>query len=453
MSQLVLKRKKNSTLSRANGRTVFFIALAFIASIIGQFLVRIENDALILIGGVLTIAFFVLLGVATWSFRKQMRDTQALRDAQWHEPGPKAVYLRTFDSDKSVAYRNPFWSWWTRFFLGPLAEIVDPAFIRAELFVTRVLEPYIVTIQVGGKDPSGARINLPTGDETWWRVVADITDRCNMVVILPMLARKGATLHGKSTMWELRHLMETGKLGKTALLMPPGRLFRTNRMRTGWTLAQERARAHGLALPDYDPSGAVLLFARQGGVWRESARYTRVSGPKKRRFGQALLDALLSLSEDTGFGLLDTSRERAPDQAARPSPAVAPAAGPAGSPRLFTPPSEFVRGGPAHGLVFDGLGEGGRRVRFTISPQEILFAAVIGRSTSEGVFTIEDGLVSRRHARIGWARQAFTIEDLGSTNGTSVNGARLAANVAHPLKPGDVVRLGRLDLTVSAAAP
>jgi hypothetical protein len=52
--------------------------------------------------------------------------------------------------------------------------------------------------------------------------------------------------------------------------------------------------------------------------------------------------------------------------------------------------------------------------------------------------------VSRRHARIQWFKSEFTIEDLGSTNGTFVNrGARLLPGNKQTLKNGDEIIVGK----------
>jgi DNA-binding winged helix-turn-helix (wHTH) protein len=53
---------------------------------------------------------------------------------------------------------------------------------------------------------------------------------------------------------------------------------------------------------------------------------------------------------------------------------------------------------------------------------------------------IDGTTVSRRHARITVAQGAVTIEDLDSTNGTHVNGARISAPTR--LAPGDEFALG-----------
>lgn len=60
--------------------------------------------------------------------------------------------------------------------------------------------------------------------------------------------------------------------------------------------------------------------------------------------------------------------------------------------------------------------------------------------------TIDDPLVSRRHARVRLVDGALEIEDLGSLNGTWVNGERIAA--PRRLVAGDVVACGGTSMTV-----
>jgi pSer/pThr/pTyr-binding forkhead associated (FHA) protein len=59
-----------------------------------------------------------------------------------------------------------------------------------------------------------------------------------------------------------------------------------------------------------------------------------------------------------------------------------------------------------------------------------------------------DGGVSRRHARIHRQRMQFFIEDLGSANGTFLNGQRLTPYLPHPLHDKDEVQLGRIKAQV-----
>ncbi|HET91743.1 MAG TPA: FHA domain-containing protein [Chloroflexi bacterium] len=53
---------------------------------------------------------------------------------------------------------------------------------------------------------------------------------------------------------------------------------------------------------------------------------------------------------------------------------------------------------------------------------------------------ISDPQISRQHARITRRGRSFVIEDMGSTNGTFVNGMRLTS--PHTLAPGDIIGLG-----------
>lgn len=63
----------------------------------------------------------------------------------------------------------------------------------------------------------------------------------------------------------------------------------------------------------------------------------------------------------------------------------------------------------------------------------------IGRDSANTI-QINDAEISRRHARLQFQGGKYLIEDAGSTNGTHVNGQRLAA--PYVLKPGDVVSFG-----------
>jgi pSer/pThr/pTyr-binding forkhead associated (FHA) protein len=63
----------------------------------------------------------------------------------------------------------------------------------------------------------------------------------------------------------------------------------------------------------------------------------------------------------------------------------------------------------------------------------------IGREAFNDI-VIYDPEASRRHAQISYQEERYVIEDLGSTNGTYVNGRRL--NSATPLHNGDVIEIG-----------
>ena len=71
---------------------------------------------------------------------------------------------------------------------------------------------------------------------------------------------------------------------------------------------------------------------------------------------------------------------------------------------------------------------------------------VIGRDASAEL-TIDDGSVSRRHARVTQTTRGFQIHDLGSTNGTLVNGQAVAEI---DLEYGDRIELGDVTLKLLA---
>lgn len=71
--------------------------------------------------------------------------------------------------------------------------------------------------------------------------------------------------------------------------------------------------------------------------------------------------------------------------------------------------------------------------------------AVIGRS-SESDVEVVDERVSRRHAQITGDRDELQIEDLGSRNGTMINGNPIVGQIT--LRDGDFVGLGAVSLYV-----
>ena len=71
--------------------------------------------------------------------------------------------------------------------------------------------------------------------------------------------------------------------------------------------------------------------------------------------------------------------------------------------------------------------------------------AVVGRSRAADL-RISEGYVSRRHARLWTEDGLLLVEDLGSTNGTWVNGERVGG--ARALGPGDRITFDRTDFHV-----
>jgi pSer/pThr/pTyr-binding forkhead associated (FHA) protein len=71
---------------------------------------------------------------------------------------------------------------------------------------------------------------------------------------------------------------------------------------------------------------------------------------------------------------------------------------------------------------------------------------LVGR---EGDIMLSDARASRRHAQVHSDGGTISVEDLGSTNGTKVNGQPLASGEKRTLNPGDKVSFGGIELQFS----
>src|SRR5450759_2054286 len=71
----------------------------------------------------------------------------------------------------------------------------------------------------------------------------------------------------------------------------------------------------------------------------------------------------------------------------------------------------------------------------------------LGRSSTNELCYAEDAGLSRQHLAIEKIGQSWTVRDLGSKNGTLVNGIRIAS--AHPLGPNDRITAGHLVIEFS----
>jgi hypothetical protein len=90
------------------------------------------------------------------------------------------------------------------------------------------------------------------------------------------------------------------------------------------------------------------------------------------------------------------------------------------------------------------------RLRFLLQEFDLNGPTVILGRSPECQVTLEDPLVSRRHAQIDIEAEAATILDLGSRNGVRVNGRRIAEPTR--LRDGDRIRLGTQELVFYAVS-
>lgn len=74
---------------------------------------------------------------------------------------------------------------------------------------------------------------------------------------------------------------------------------------------------------------------------------------------------------------------------------------------------------------------------------------VIGRDPAGCSLVLEDSAVSGRHCEIGLSGTTFYVKDLGSSNGTFINGCRINPNVMTEIRTGCTMKLGRIDYRVT----
>jgi serine/threonine-protein kinase len=72
----------------------------------------------------------------------------------------------------------------------------------------------------------------------------------------------------------------------------------------------------------------------------------------------------------------------------------------------------------------------------------------IGRDIGNDI-VIPINQVSRHHAQIQYEQAECTVTDMGSTNGTCINGAPIPPGVPQPLRPGDALGIGPITLVVT----
>jgi hypothetical protein len=97
-------------------------------------------------------------------------------------------------------------------------------------------------------------------------------------------------------------------------------------------------------------------------------------------------------------------------------------------------------------------GRGAWTLKIVQGPRELMNVTVpvtgpvvIGRSPGADI-VLGDDFVSGRHARVSPAGDSAIVEDLGSTNGTVLNGRRLTTPTT--LKAGDSIDIGSVRLKV-----
>ncbi|MBB4081421.1 trypsin-like peptidase domain-containing protein [Brevundimonas lenta] len=89
------------------------------------------------------------------------------------------------------------------------------------------------------------------------------------------------------------------------------------------------------------------------------------------------------------------------------------------------------------GLLFVGVGDAVRDQQRAIGRAELEAGAELGRQPGFG-----SDSTSRRHAIVKWIGQGFVVRDVGSMNGTTVNGRDIRGMGDQPIVEGDFITLG-----------
>ncbi|WP_422036601.1 FHA domain-containing protein [Reyranella sp.] len=120
-------------------------------------------------------------------------------------------------------------------------------------------------------------------------------------------------------------------------------------------------------------------------------------------------------------------------------------------PAKLIAPGTTTRMVPQITLRFEGPDSAGRKHSFEVSMEKLVGQSqgmCIGRAADQCELVVPHPTVSRRHARLSLAGEALQVEDLGSTNGTAVNGTVVKAGAPTVLQAGSKLRLGDVELVV-----
>lgn len=108
---------------------------------------------------------------------------------------------------------------------------------------------------------------------------------------------------------------------------------------------------------------------------------------------------------------------------------------------------------PAQRLNISGFGPSGHVIRMVLDPASTALrdrGLKIGRSPTSDM-PIDEETISREHAEFILLNDSLQVRDLGSTNGTRVNGRKLAPFETCRLWPGDSLAFGKQEFLVSVA--
>lgn len=123
-----------------------------------------------------------------------------------------------------------------------------------------------------------------------------------------------------------------------------------------------------------------------------------------------------------------------------------------------------IGGAPQESIVLGAADAAALRARYGLQPArfvvvsapglrpgskiEVSASTIVGRDAGSGISLDGDEFASTRHARIDPRPDGVWVEDLGSTNGTFVNGEQIGSR--RLLQTGDVLRVGGTELKLES---
>jgi adenylate cyclase len=108
---------------------------------------------------------------------------------------------------------------------------------------------------------------------------------------------------------------------------------------------------------------------------------------------------------------------------------------------------------PERMLRFQGSDRSGKKHGFDLNLEKLMGrrdGVVIGRDLGQCDVVVAHSTVSRRHARLLLADGVLQVEDLGSTNGTSVDGEAAPLGKRRTLQVGATLKIGEVTLVIGS---
>ena len=253
----------------------------------------------------------------------------------------------------------------------------------------------------------------------------------------------GATVFKEGDAGNEMYVIEAGQVdilhpsgnGEVAASYGPGDFF-------GEAAVVEDAPRHATALAKERTRLLRIERSAFADVLRQNAeigvRIMRRMLARERIVEQRLRDALGELSKARGAGARAEPPRAAP--APVPAPSVAPAAA---APVAAAAQKVVLRAPTGEALPLDpALGEYliGRPDPATGATPEVNLGPLVAKRT-----------LSRRHGRITREGGGFFLREESASNGTFVNGERLQPGVKVPIKPGDKLRFGMIEVEMAVA--